>query len=264
MHRMRNLLKYGLVIFGLASLCFIAMGMNGAPSDEELAQKYENELEETVDFKISGVFHSGNEAKAIANALKKNSTVRSISLDLLPFDQDAAVSWANALKVNTSLTSLSLTQMRVFGDDEVKHLSKSLESNCTLTSLDLFNNKITDEGVRAIAEALKKNPTIIYLNLSQNNNLLSIEGYRVLNDLLNYNCSIKDIVMTPFPVSPADTSVTEETKLEIEKIKKRLLCNGNEESLWCTDKEIIYCTANDNIPNEIIVMVLGAYRHVRI
>jgi hypothetical protein len=181
---------------------------------------------------------------------------------MLPFDKDSSIAWADALKLN-SLTTLSLQQMRSLGDEEVKQISKGLVLNTTLKNLYLFNNEIGDAGIKAICKTLKKNTALTSLDISQNINLLSVEGYRSLNNLLDFNCTITAITLFASDTVKTSTLAREENKLQIEKLQKRLLCNANEGIQWKTDEEITYCTW-DNTPKDIIILILSAYHHVRI
>ena len=50
-------------------------------------------------------------------------------------------------------------------------LAEALESNTTLTFLDLYDNNLGPEGGMAFAEALKSNTTLKKLQLGYNNDL---------------------------------------------------------------------------------------------
>jgi len=54
------------------------------------------------------------------------------------------------------------------GDQGAQFLAKALETNTTLTTLDLCNNHIGDQGAQFLAKALETNTTLTTLDLSCN------------------------------------------------------------------------------------------------
>eukprot|EP00043_Microstomoeca_roanoka_P020574 m.251435 g.251435 ORF g.251435 m.251435 type:complete len:1015 (-) comp17184_c2_seq10:447-3491(-) len=74
---------------------------------------------------------------------------------------------ADALKSNTTLTSLDLSCNKI-EDTGCHALAEALESNTTLTTLNLSGNEIEDTGCRKLAEALKSNTALTSLDVSSN------------------------------------------------------------------------------------------------
>lgn len=74
---------------------------------------------------------------------------------------------AGALKTNTVLTDLDLNVNKI-DDEGAKALAEALKVNTTLKELDLSLNLIGDDGIKALAEALKVNKTLIALSLDEN------------------------------------------------------------------------------------------------
>ncbi|MBP9693323.1 MAG: hypothetical protein KBE16_01255, partial [Alphaproteobacteria bacterium] len=70
-----------------------------------------------------------------------------------------AVALADALKENRMLTTLSLGDNQI-GDVGARALAEALKVNGTLTDLNLWSNQIGGVGARALAEALKVNGTL--------------------------------------------------------------------------------------------------------
>ena len=70
------------------------------------------------------------------------------------------------------------------GDEGATHLSKALETNSTLQSLDLRDNNIGDEGTTEIANVLStgKNKTLQSLDLRTN--LISDEGRQAIEKII--------------------------------------------------------------------------------
>jgi len=97
---------------------------------------------------------------------------------------------ANALETNSTLTTLYLSENK-FGDKGVEALAKALEKNSTLTTLDLSDCNIGDEGAKALAEALKKNSTLQRLFLSDN--VISVTGLKDLASALERNWALEEL-----------------------------------------------------------------------
>ena len=79
------------------------------------------------------------------------------------------------------MTELRLINMKI-GNEEAKALAQALKRNATLQFLDLYDNQISDDGARALAEALKMNTVLrgLYLNSGQ----ISDDGARALAEAL--------------------------------------------------------------------------------
>ena len=73
-----------------------------------------------------------------------------------------------ALETNTTLTALDL-QSNQLGDVGGVAVASALETNTTLTTLDLGYNFLRDVGGGALASALEKNTTLTALNLGGTN-----------------------------------------------------------------------------------------------
>ena len=72
---------------------------------------------------------------------------------------------AAALEKNTTLTSLELFENYI-DEEGAASVAAALEKNSTLTSINLVNNKIGDEGVAILAAALKKNYALEVLDFA--------------------------------------------------------------------------------------------------
>ncbi|KAL0239838.1 hypothetical protein GEMRC1_009946 [Eukaryota sp. GEM-RC1] len=96
------------------------------------------------------------------------------------------------LKVNSTVTSIDLVQNSL-GDDGARALAEALKVNTTVTSVNLMDNSIGDEGARALAEALKVNTTVTSVNLTCNS--IEAEGARALADMLKVNTTIVSVDM---------------------------------------------------------------------
>jgi hypothetical protein len=135
-------------------------------------------------------------AKAIASAVKVNSTLRHLNLHCNNIKSKGVVDVADALCSNATLTSLELGSNHGFGLVGAQALADALQVNttmrslmlggagigdcgahafaklsagkCTLTELYMSRNEIADTGLSAIAQALKVNQTLTSLMLCSN------------------------------------------------------------------------------------------------
>ena len=160
-------------------------------------------------------------AKHIAEALKLNTSVTSISLVNNNLGPEDAKHIAEALKQNTSVTSISLVNNNL-GPEDAKHIAEALKANTSVTDIYLSNNNLGPEGAKYIAEALKENTSITWISLF-NNNLGSEQGKCLaeFDAIFNRNRAIKPIraailafsATTPLP-STNSTSAEQKDEME--------------------------------------------------
>ena len=67
-------------------------------------------------------------------------------------------------------------------------MEAEIENNSTLRALDLSKNKIGVSGTQAIAEVLRKNSSLCYLTLNNNNS--DVDGARSLKRLELASCNL--------------------------------------------------------------------------
>ncbi|XP_029935747.1 NACHT, LRR and PYD domains-containing protein 14-like [Myripristis murdjan] len=107
---------------------------------------------------------------------------------------EGCASLASALKSNPHLTELELNQNQQMQVSGVKLLSAGLESpNCRLETLRLKNCKITDEACAFLASALKSNPHLTELDLSENYELRDSGAGLLSAGLRSPNCRLKTL-----------------------------------------------------------------------
>ena len=79
------------------------------------------------------------------------------------------------------------------GAEDAKLLADALRVNGSMTSLDISNNQMGDEGVKPICEALKQNTTLKVLDLNARNvsgGEIGPQGAKYLADMLGVNASV--------------------------------------------------------------------------
>jgi Ran GTPase-activating protein (RanGAP) involved in mRNA processing and transport len=90
---------------------------------------------------------------------------------------------AQALQINSTLTTLDLYDNEI-GDEGAKHLAQTLQINRTLTTLHLYSNQIGAEGAEHLAEALQVNTTLTMLTIWWNE-IDDAMGYDLFHEI---NC----------------------------------------------------------------------------
>jgi hypothetical protein len=132
-----------------------------------------------------------------ATKLAKIGTEKGIMLSGMTRDQTAAnllhqnfqaadvILIASDLKFMAVLTELKLYYNSI-SDDGAKAIAEALKVNPVLTNLNLsFNSNIGDDGAKAIAEALKVNPVLTELNLRYNS--IGGDGAKAIAEALKVN-----------------------------------------------------------------------------
>ena len=104
------------------------------------------------------------DAKAIAQVLETNTTLKSLDLGGNLIDSEGAKIIAQALKTNTTLKSLDLGGNRI-DSEGAKIIAQALKTNTSLESLNLTSSHIDSEGIKAVSQALKVNTTLTKLTL---------------------------------------------------------------------------------------------------
>ncbi|KAL0229191.1 hypothetical protein GEMRC1_013811 [Eukaryota sp. GEM-RC1] len=129
-------------------------------------------------------------ARALAEALKVNSTITYINLTQNSIGPERTRVLVEVLKVNSTITHVDLGDNSI-GPEGARALADVLKVNSTIVEIYLKSNSIGPEGARALADSLKVNSTITYINLTQNS--IGPEGARVLADALKVNSTITHV-----------------------------------------------------------------------
>jgi len=131
------------------------------------------------------------ELSDVVQRLGKNDTrLKEVNLNNKSIGDEGAKALANALRTNSTVTVLNLGDNSI-GDEGAKALSNALLTNSTLTELDLSDSSIEDEGAKALADVLLTNSTLTELNLSTN--CIGAEGAKALANALLTNSTLTEL-----------------------------------------------------------------------
>ncbi|KJE90660.1 hypothetical protein CAOG_01933 [Capsaspora owczarzaki ATCC 30864] len=132
------------------------------------------------------------EAKAIAEAIKVNTTMTELDLSGNLIADVGARAIAEAVRANCTLTVVDLTENRI-GDAGARAIAETLKVNKTLIDLDLNDNQIGAAGAQAIADGLKVNKTLIELSLAKNP--IGDDGAQAIADALKVNTTLTELYL---------------------------------------------------------------------
>jgi len=132
----------------------------------EVTQEAKNPKEKAV--VLTRIDYSG--VPALAESLLSNSTLTSLDVGGTDAGTVSLVKFATALRSNTALTELNLNSplLTSVQEETTIHLSTAIAENTALKRLSLARHGIRDHGAEWIADALKRNVAIQFLDLSSN------------------------------------------------------------------------------------------------
>ena len=142
-------------------------------------------------------------ADSIASALQTNTTrLRTLNVSVCSISDEGVESLAIALAVNRSLQELDISRNQI-GDNGIAHIATALQTNTTtMTTLNISNCSISDEGAESLARALAVNRSIQELDIRSNeigdNGIAHIAtalqtNTTTMTTLNISNCSISDV-----------------------------------------------------------------------
>ena len=147
------------------------------------------------------------EVKVLGKVLQSNDTLTHLSLGGNGITHIGVEALAEALKSNKTLKDLDIANNDI-GDEGAEALGKALQSNHTMTHLYIAHRQtlgrrgwicsshchhIGDQGVRAIAHALRYKSSLTLLTLCVNT--LSDSSFAALGEALQSNCSLTHLYM---------------------------------------------------------------------
>jgi hypothetical protein len=131
---------------------------------------------------------NGITSRSLAKALWDNSSIISLDVSRMKLSDLAGAYISRALRSNRSIIKLDL-ESNYFGPKTCKSLADALTTNTTVTHVNLESNLLTKgskgndlSGVEAIADMLKQNTTLVYLNMWRCS-VASEGGHRIVTGL---------------------------------------------------------------------------------
>ena len=135
--------------------------------------------------------------KKIAEIIQENKSITALNFNKSDEfnhkniqEDDWIVAIADALKKNTSITSFNFVN-NCITDNPIKVIAKALKNHTSITDLDLQLHEITDAGAEAMAEALQENTVIKKLLFWYNH--INAQGEIAILSALKKNQSITDL-----------------------------------------------------------------------
>jgi len=171
------------------------------------------------DLNIDCIYMSEKDFFIITNALYHNTHLTSLSVKygILGNDVSYATNMSYVLQSSTcNISTLSLACNNL-NKKALKEFIKGIETNKSLTHLDLSDNAIQISGAIILAEYIKNNSTITSLDIS--NNLMDFECMDYILDVVEHNSqtvSLKNLYIAN------NAGLEDEDKEEIEIICQRI------------------------------------------
>ncbi|GLV43572.1 hypothetical protein CBL_04114 [Carabus blaptoides fortunei] len=106
--------------------------------------------------------------RTICETLKYNSWVKHVSFQQVILKPELVMHIQDMLQTNKTITSLNLKRCQI-GVLGAECLTEGIRKTVSLTELDLSFNNLGDEGIEMLAPAIQFNSSIRKLNLSHNN-----------------------------------------------------------------------------------------------
>ena len=182
---------------------------------------------------------------------------------------------ADALQSNTSLTYLNLSYNQI-SDEGVRVLASALRTHPSLKRLDLQGNQISDEGVKALANGLRTNMKLEYLSLESNQ--IGDDGVKALARSLQANTILQSLILHSNQignegVKALANALESNTSVEIVSLQSNLIGDEGGRALLnalkvfngsLTSLHIEENRMSSRIQNEIRALVAANRRGIRI
>ena len=126
--------------------------------------------------------------------IRFNRALKSIKLGTNNIGDDGVVAISATLESNTTLTDIDLNGWNSnakIGLAGAQAIAKMLEFDKALTSENLSGNNIGDEGTAALSNALKSNSTLEELELSESK--IGAAGAQSLGNMLQFNRALNSV-----------------------------------------------------------------------
>ena len=132
----------------------------------------------------------------VSNIFKKNKKLINFNIsgliDFMKYDDLNTMhiilnKFANALQINKTLQNLNLSDCRI--GNRIEFICKGLQNNSSLKTINLSSNLINNETIKYVADYLKNNKTLEYIDLTINDSC-TISGLKILLEGLEFNTTL--------------------------------------------------------------------------
>ncbi len=180
-------LSQAVVTGALTELCIDGnyVGDEGVSAVCEAIQSNKETKLASLYFSDNGIGPVG--ANAVAAMVAVTGALTKLSLAWNELGEEGTKAICEALKQNKTLKELDLSgRDNIGGEAGAEHVADMLGVNGALTKMSLAENKLGEEGTKAICEALKQNKTLKELDLS-GSNIGGAAGAKHVADMLGVN-----------------------------------------------------------------------------
>lgn len=143
------------------------------------------------------------------NAIKKKNKLKDLILDGTPLRSDEIEALANLLKSNDSITTLSLANCQILSSFIV--LERAIVKNNAITNLDLSQNKINEEQISNI---ISNNKSLRTLSIRSYRQQDTIEEHLKLSSVLKANTTLTALDIRDNPIEKLLQSLKSNTTLK--------------------------------------------------
>ncbi|KAK2886721.1 leucine-rich repeat-containing protein 34 isoform X2 [Channa argus] len=175
-----------------SALCSLDLMFNNIQTDgaEVLAKSLQGNSS-LISLTLSGNKVGNRGAMHLASMLQVNSTLQELELADCDLATQSVIAFAIVLKSNKSLRSLDISRPLLFShqDECLVHFSEMLVVNSSLVELHLGKMGLTDTGMERLAEGLRLNHGLRYLDLHCNR--VSRDGAFHLSEMLKRNRTLE-------------------------------------------------------------------------
>lgn len=199
--------------------------------------------------------------EAIAEFLRsEHCVIQTLSLTNSGLSHNSMAPIANAMKKNKTITSLTLSCNDLLQQGAMS-VSEMIRENKVIQHLDLYGCKLSEQGSAAILEALCENPNILYLELDRN--ILATLGETAVGKyLVHKNCHLKTLNLSQSRIRPHNllSSLALNTSLRsldlsyniLDDNSVDLLCEALKSNKFLQKLNLSHCGLNETSAKKII------------
>lgn len=129
----------------------------------------------TLEYTVSGLDLRPAQIRILVKAVEKNFSLKGLNMSRKKISDSDGVEIANNLKKNFVLERLEL-EGNLLGPKTASAIAELVEENSSIRVIDLEGNDLTNanrerdnSGIEALAQAFKKNDTLLCINLTNTN-----------------------------------------------------------------------------------------------